>query len=171
VDDALVNDAPADDSLVDSVGFLLSQLGFSVSHEFRRALAPTGLEPRQFALLCHIARREGSPQNALGDGLSIPPSSMVGIVDALEERDLVERRPDASDRRVRTLFLTSAGRSMMEHARTMAMALEDRLCTGLDAPKRAQLLALLDTVRSNLGVTPGVHPGLGDTAGACGPPS
>ena len=43
----------------------------------------------------------------------MPPSRMVALVDELEQRGLVERRPHPSDRRVRALYLTAEGREML----------------------------------------------------------
>src|SRR5262249_43399056 len=128
------------------VGFALSSLGFAVAGRFRETLAPLGLEPKDFALLRAIAAAEGSSQNALGSQLHIPPSPRVAFADTLQGRGLLKRRPQPGDRRAHALFLTDAGRALMDEAFALAVAFERELTAVLSAADRKQLLALLGAV-------------------------
>jgi DNA-binding MarR family transcriptional regulator len=143
-----------------TVGFLLSQLGAANARRFRDVLAPTGLEPRQFAVLRHLAQSEGRSQQALADHLAIPPSRMVALIDELEERGLVERRPNPEDRRARALFLTRAGRRVLGRATTLGLDHEAALCSVLGPGERQQLIELLQRIAGSQGLRPGVHPEL-----------
>jgi DNA-binding MarR family transcriptional regulator len=145
---------------LDSLGFLLSQLGFVASRRFHAALAPLGIEPRHFLLLRFVAREEGRSQQALGEMLNIPPSRMVGIVDQLEERGLLERRPNPTDRRARALHVTPEGRRLMGQALQRAIAHESSVGTSLSAGERRQLVALLQKLAAEMQLLSGVHPGL-----------
>ena len=89
-----------------SVGFALSQIGLETSRQFGEVMGTLGLEPRHFAVLHAVQRDEDQTQQAIGDLLAIPASTMVAIVDHLEGEGLIERRPHVSDRWV--LELTSA---------------------------------------------------------------
>ena len=140
------------------MGFLLSQLGYVVARHFRAAMADVGLEPRHFALMRAIAANEGQSQNFLVDMLRIPASSMVSLVDHLEQRGLVERRVHPADRRARTLHVTGVGNKVLDKATTLAMALEQRICAGLSAEQRMELIERLQFVGRNLDVIEGVHP-------------
>ncbi|HET8529260.1 MAG TPA: MarR family transcriptional regulator, partial [Gaiellaceae bacterium] len=152
---------PEDATPFDSVGFLLSTLGYVVSRGFTEALAPFDLEPRQFAVLRAIGFLEGQPQQAVATRLHIPPSRMVALVDELEQRGLLERRADPSDRRVRTLHLTAAGRRTLEDAYEVAVAHEEKVSGGLSDEEREQLLGYLRRLGEALGVQPGRgHPAL-----------
>src|ERR687886_2993008 len=88
-----------------SVSFMLSSLGYAISRRFHQVLAPLELEPSEFAVLRAVGVGEGQSQHALAERLRISSSHMVAIVDRLEERALLERRPHERDRRVRTLHL------------------------------------------------------------------
>src|SRR5436853_3078768 len=103
-----------------NAAFLLSTLGFTFSRRFHEMLGPLELEPGEFALLRAVAANEGEPQNALAERLHISPSWMVAIVDELEMRGLLERRPHARDRRVRNLHLTAAGKKLLRQAERQA---------------------------------------------------
>jgi DNA-binding MarR family transcriptional regulator len=146
------------------IGFLISQLGYVISTRFRAILTPLGLEPRHFLVLRHVARAEGSSQQALGQALRIPPSRMVGLVDTLEQRGLLERRSNPRDRRARALHLTPEGRRMLEEAYRVAVGHERTIVEGLSMEERAQLFRLLRRLAVAQELVPGVHPALADEA-------
>jgi DNA-binding MarR family transcriptional regulator len=144
------------------IGFLISQLGYVISTRFRAILSPLGLEPRHFLVLRHVARAQGLSQHALGSALHIPPSRMVGLVDTLEQRGLVERRSNPRDRRARALFLTEEGGRILEEAWRIALGHERAVTAGLTAEERDQLFALLRRLAFARELVPGVHPALAD---------
>lgn len=140
-----------------SVGFTLSSLGHAVAREFRAALAPLQMEPRDFALLRAIAPAEGASQQAIGEHLQIPASRMVAFVDTLEQRGLIERQPNPDDRRARALYLTEKGHVLLENAFKLASQFENQLCAQLDEAERERLLDALQRVGAQLGLAPGTH--------------
>jgi DNA-binding MarR family transcriptional regulator len=140
-----------------SVGFTLSSLGHATARGFSEALAPLGIEPRDFALLRLLATVEGDSQQAVGERLGIPSSRMVAVLDAHEARGLIERRQDQSDRRIHALHLTADGGVLLARAFAIAVAYEQELCGNLSADEREQLLDLLQRVGVRLGVQPGIH--------------
>ena len=144
------------------VAFKLSSLGYAVSQGFQRTLAPFDLHPREFAVLRVVGFQEGQSQQALGESLRIPRSRMVAIVDQLERRELLERQPHATDRRVRQLHLTDEGKDLLEQALSQAVAFENEVGAPLNAEERRQLLDLLDRIAGGLGIGPGAHAALRD---------
>lgn len=155
-------EAPVADKPPRSVGFLISQLGFLSSKRFMEALAPVGIDPREFLLIRFVAASEGQSQQALAERLAIPPSRMVALVDHLEEAGLLERRPDAEDRRVRGLHLTRKGRGALERAAKIAIDYETQLCAGINREERELLIDLLQKLQEGQTVLRGVHPGMGE---------
>jgi DNA-binding MarR family transcriptional regulator len=153
---------PAEQLRVPGVAFLLSQLGYYSSRRWKARLAPLGLDPRQVMVLRRLADDEGRSQQVLGDALQIPPSRMVALVDALEQRGLLMRRPSPSDRRVRTLHLTKEGRRLLGEIMEISVEHEQQLCRGLQPAERGQLLTLLNRLAAEQGLAEGVHPGAAD---------
>ncbi len=146
-----------------SVAFLLSSLGFAVSRGFHRMLEPLELEPGEFALLRAVDASGGEAQNALAERLHISPSWMVAIVDELERRELVERRPHARDRRVRNLHLTPAGKKLLRQAERKARQFDRQVTDPLSETELQDLLDLLQRVAAGLDLQPGAaHAALGD---------
>jgi DNA-binding MarR family transcriptional regulator len=159
--DELRVEPPVPEQAPRSVGFLISQLGFFSSKGFMEALAPVGIDPREFLLMRFVAADEGRSQQALAERVDIPASRMVALVDHLEEAGLVERRPDKEDRRVRTLHLTRKGRGVLERAANIAIDYETELCAGINREERELLIDLLQKLQVPQTALRGVHPGLG----------
>jgi len=139
---------------------MLSSLGYTVSRRFHEVLRPLELEPGEFALLRAISASEGEAQNALAERLHISPSWMVTIVDELEKRGLLERRPHARDRRVRNLHLTAAGKKLLKRAEKQAEQFDRQVAEQLDEAELRRLLDLLDRVAEGLELQPGAHAAL-----------
>jgi DNA-binding MarR family transcriptional regulator len=145
-----------------SVAFMLSSLGYAISRRFHAVLEPLDLEPGEFALMRAVAANDGEPQNALAERLHISPSWMVAIVDDLEKRELLERRPHAHDRRVRTLHLTAAGTKLVKQAERKAQEFDRQVTEPLSETELEQLLELLRRVAAGLDLQPGAHAALRD---------
>src|SRR5919201_1390632 len=140
------------DSAADSVGFMLSTLGHAVSRQFIHALKPLELHPREFAVLRAVRANDGQSQQALAERLRIPPSRMVAIVDELESRGLIERRPDPNDRRVRALYVTSRGQTLLDDAFKLVVEHERAISDVLTEDERTELLSLLNRIAAGLGL-------------------
>src|SRR3954447_2082925 len=143
--------------LAGSAAFLLSEVGFESTRRFRSMLEPLGLEPRQFALLRHVSRAEGQTQQALGDALGIPKSRMVALIDDLEERGLVERRPRPDDRRARALYVTPEGARCLDEAIEIAAAHEAFVRERLSPGEHRQLVELLRRLTDDVDVHPALR--------------
>jgi DNA-binding MarR family transcriptional regulator len=148
------------DSAADSVGFMLSTLGHAVSRRFIHALEPLELHPREFAVLRAVKANDGQSQQTLAERLHIPPSRMVSIVDELESRGLIERRPDPADRRVRALYVTTRGQTLLEDAFNLVVEHERAISDVLTVEERAELLELLNRIAARLGLPTDVHSAL-----------
>jgi len=142
-----------------AVGFLVSQLGYAVTRRFRADLESLSLEPRHFGLMRALDAAKDLSQQALGEILHIPASSIVALLDQLEEKGYVRRRLDPADRRVRVVELTEAGHAILERAVEIGTAIEAALCEGFEPDERESLITNLQDVARNIGLTLGVHPG------------
>ena len=107
------------------------------------ALGAIDLTPALFALLNVVGAREGAIQQELGATLGIDRSTMVSLIDQLEDAGLAKRRTSATDRRAREVAITPKGRRVLERARRSIARVEDEVLAGLSGKERAELLALL----------------------------
>jgi len=65
-------------------------------------------------VLFRLRQQEGLSQVDLADVLELQPISLVRLLDRLVEHGLLERRHDPKDRRANRLFLTAAGRQLVD---------------------------------------------------------
>src|SRR3984893_17987354 len=102
-------------SVADQAWALLLQLGFGRVHaHFAAAVAELDLAPVQAKALHELNVDPPISMRELAERLKSDPSNVTGLIDRLEARGLVERRPDPNDRRIKGLALTSAGANMRE---------------------------------------------------------
>ena len=109
-------------------------------------LGELDLTPVQAHALRRLDPDEPLAMNALAEVLYCHASNVTGIVDRLESRGLVERRPGAEDRRVKTLVLTAEGADV--RARVIELLSEPP--AGLVALPSAEQRALRDILRRAL---------------------
>src|SRR4051794_18632304 len=89
-----------------STGYLLKRLGFGFKERALDAFATTGLNPQHHAVLSLLDEASCRQQGTLADRLGYDRSVMVGLLDDLEERGLIERKRDPDDRRRHVVTLT-----------------------------------------------------------------
>ena len=101
------------------------------------------------AALVHLRLRPGENIDFLGRLLGISHPATVRLVDRLEAKRLVERRP-GSDARSRALFLTRAGQRAAVAALKARLALLERVLEPLTAAERRQLESVLEKLLAAL---------------------
>jgi MarR family transcriptional regulator, organic hydroperoxide resistance regulator len=102
-------------SAADQAWALLLQVAFARVHaHFAAAVAELDLAPVQAKALHELNVDPPISMRELAERLKSDPSNVTGLIDRLEARGLVERRPDPTDRRIKGLALTSAGARLRE---------------------------------------------------------
>ncbi len=133
--------------LGDDLSFLLARANALSLAAGNAALAPHGLRVRSYSVLALAAADSVQPtQRELADFLRLDPSQVVSLVDDLERRGLVERRPNPSDRRANVVLATESGRAVFAAAQVDAREYEHAAHASLDGDEHAQLAALLRRV-------------------------
>jgi DNA-binding MarR family transcriptional regulator len=131
------------EELVASTTFLLKRLGFAAKERAMEAYEQTGLHPYHHAVLVAVGEGSHETQGAIADALGYDRGQLVGLLDELEERGLVERRRDPMDRRRHLVRLTPDGKRVLGRLRALARQIEDEFLAPLDDGERANLHALL----------------------------
>lgn len=88
------------------------------------ALEPTGLDRREYAVLRVLVEHEPLSQQALAALLGVDQTTMVAIIDSLEAKAIVTRRPDPADRRRNAIEVTPDGHATFRRASTAHIAAE-----------------------------------------------
>ena len=110
-------------SLADQGWALLLQVAFERVHaHFAAVVAELDLAPMQAKALHELDAEQPISMRELANRLRADPSNVTGLIDRLEARGLVERRPDPHDRRIKGLALTAAGAKLRQRLFTRLYA-------------------------------------------------
>lgn len=133
-----------------NVAFLSSDVGRLFRKRFGVAARQFGVTGPQWRMMAAIQREPGTNQGALANWLEVEPITAGRMIDRLEKLELVERRDDPADRRRWRLYLTAKGDDLMQRMSSCAQTTLADAVSGFSDAEHAQLLALLDRVRTNL---------------------
>lgn len=104
------------EALANSAGYLLAQTSRMLRERVDKALLPLELSLYEYVTLRLISLGAPMSQGELGETYGIDRTTMVGVVDRLEERELVVRERNEADRRSYLLRLTPRGRRVLSRA-------------------------------------------------------
>ncbi|MDA0241700.1 MAG: MarR family transcriptional regulator [Proteobacteria bacterium] len=131
------------DILPELIGYHLRRAQLTVFNDFVGTMAAQQITPGQFGVLALISANPGLSQSALARAVGIERSTMVAVIDALQGRDLLERRPSPVDRRSYALVLSAAGKELLAVLKPLVAQHEDRISDGLTDDEKQILLRLL----------------------------
>lgn len=132
-------------------GIRFALLARAWRRELDLVVAGIGLTDATWAPLVHLEEfGDGITQKDLAYRIGIDGSSLVRLLDLLNERGLIERRTDADDRRARWIFLTAAGRTVLADIRRALRSVETRILADLTDAEIASALTLFDKIGAQL---------------------
>src|SRR5690606_5085697 len=99
--------------------------------------------PRHLVALTVLREGEGWTQRALAKTLEMDGTNVVGLLNELESKNLVERRRSPEDRRRHVVELTDEGLATLARAECSLTAVEDEVLATLDPEERETLYRLL----------------------------
>jgi DNA-binding MarR family transcriptional regulator len=114
------------------------------------ALKPHGLGRSQWQVIARVARSGTLAQRELQQAMQIESATLTGIVDTLVAKGWLERAGSTSDRRVKMLLLTPAGRERMESIPDPYQVVEHRMLEAIPDDDRAQAQRVLEAMIRNL---------------------
>jgi DNA-binding MarR family transcriptional regulator len=132
----------------DALGYLLKHAVAQLTALTDAALVPFDIDSKDFGALRVLAHREPTSQLQAAQTLGIDRTTMVALLDTLERKGIVERRPDPADRRRNVVELTGEGLRTYEAAETAFVEAEARFLAPVSAAAgrelRGTLRALID---------------------------
>jgi DNA-binding MarR family transcriptional regulator len=128
------------------VGYNARRAALTVIEVFLERMAVYGLRPVDFSVLSLITHNPGLTSRQLCSTLGILPPNLVGMINALEKRELISRKPHPSDGRAMGLHLTPTGQKLVRDAEQTAAELEAEVAGRLTATERKTLIRLLQKI-------------------------
>jgi DNA-binding MarR family transcriptional regulator len=141
-----------------SAAFLLSQVGAHAAARFGERLAKVNLTPPHAGVMRIVQSTPALTQQALAAALGTLPSRLVVLLDDLEAKNLIERRPHPSDRRSYALYLTTKGEATWKEITSIGREHQAALLAGLSPLEQKQLTDLLQKIADEQKLIPHVHP-------------
>jgi DNA-binding MarR family transcriptional regulator len=128
------------------VGYNARRAALVVISEFLPRMAVFDLRPVDFSVLSVVIHNPGITSRQLCATLGMQAPNLVGMLNAMEKRGLISRRPHPHDGRAMGLHPTVAGQDLMRAAEKTASELEDGATAGLTPVERKNLIQLLKKV-------------------------
>jgi len=101
-------------------------------------------------VLAKVERSEGMKQSELAELLEMQPITLTRLIDKLCDNDWIERRSDASDRRVKRLYLRKAGRQLLGRMSGLKSELTANALDGITPADAHRLLTQLESIKENV---------------------
>jgi DNA-binding MarR family transcriptional regulator len=125
------------DILPTLVGYHLRRAQITIFNDFVKTVGAVHVTPGQFGVALLICANPGLTQSALARAI---------VIDALESRNLVERRPSPIDRRSYALVLSDQGSVWLKKLKPLVEGHEEQISKNLSADEKAQLISLLSKI-------------------------
>jgi DNA-binding MarR family transcriptional regulator len=128
------------------VGYNARRATLVIAESFLKHMAVYDLRLVDFSVLSLIEHNPGITSRQLCTTLNIQPPNLVGMINSLEKRELITRRPHPHDARAVGLHLTPTGHKMMLKAEQTAATLEQEATAQLSAAEQRTLMKLLKKI-------------------------
>lgn len=109
-----------------------------------------GTTRAQWGVLARLRRQEGLNQAALAEQMDLQPISLARLLDRLQGQDMIERREDPADRRAYRLYLTPAGRRLVDDLDEVRGAIAQELLGEVGDQAVLSALETLGTIRERI---------------------
>jgi DNA-binding MarR family transcriptional regulator len=127
------------EELLGSTLFLLARMGYALKARLVEEFEQAGFSIYQYGVLATLGEGACGTQAMIADMLHLDRSQLVGVLDELEERGLVERQRDPNDRRRHAVSLTSEGKRQLVKLRKLVKGIEEAVLEPLE-PRSRDLL-------------------------------
>jgi DNA-binding MarR family transcriptional regulator len=142
------------DPLANRLGYLLKHVQLRFAEQGAMALEPLGITGRQLAVLVVLDAGEPLSQLEAAGKLGVDRTTMVALIDELEELGLVVRRKSATDRRKNIVELTDRGRDALDRGNDIHQDAEKKFLNPLSPVEAELFLRILQTLNTPEGQEP-----------------
>ena len=132
------------------IGFLVHDVARALTSAYTSLVKPLDLTRNQARAIAYVSRSPGLTQRDLARYLSITDMSATGLLDRMEQKGLVTRGPDPTDRRINRVFLTRSAESSLSAIREKVDILTEAATKSISKRDLDQLFRILKKMDSNL---------------------
>jgi MarR family transcriptional regulator for hemolysin len=141
-----------------NIGRKIILVSKSIQHAFDLELHDkVGVTMAQWRAINILAKQNGITQREIAGKLGLDTSSLIPLIDRLESKGLVNRRPDNADRRINRLFITKKTESQLGQMLSCANLFKRSLIEGIHNDQLETTLLVLDRISQNLSSQYGIN--------------
>lgn len=140
---------PLPPELCAHIGFMLGKARQELVTRLDPLGAPFGMTIRHFGILLLLGKRGAMRQTEVADAIRLDRTTVMCLVDELEQAGFVSREADPKDRRANAVTTTPKGRRWLEKTRPRAEKIERDFLAPLKPGEQAQLRELLTRLVSH----------------------
>ena len=134
------------------ISYVIARLERALRKEIGRLVGPRGLSVAQYTTLSILRSRSGLSNAQLARRLWVTPQSMNEVISALERAGLIERVPDAGNRRILRTALTTTGRATLDACDADILEMEESMLSAVPGEDHDHLVETLEICVGRLGV-------------------
>ncbi|MZP30006.1 MarR family transcriptional regulator [Heliobacterium undosum] len=136
--------------LDESIGYLLNRTSIRLKNKLLRSFKPYNMTPEQWAVLKGLSEKEGISPKEIAELTSKDQPSTVRILEKLEKKGFITRRVNREDTRSYLLFITAAGRELVEELIPLAKEVLDTALQGIEKEKIDEFKKMLNVIYRNV---------------------
>jgi DNA-binding MarR family transcriptional regulator len=132
------------------LGYRIRLMAQLMTRLFQEKLDPYDLTPFHWVVLCCLWEQDGQATSQIGEKLKQVGGTMTGVIDRMEERNLVRRERDTQDRRIWRIWLTDTGRQLESVLPPIAMDVREAAFQGITEAEQKLVSDVVDRAIANL---------------------
>ncbi len=132
-----------------NLGFVISDLHRLITTAMDKELKALGLTRSQLRVVLHLSRNDGLTQVRIAEDLEMGKVAIGGLLDRLQSKQLIERKPHPTDRRATLIYLTAKTLALYEPILASGSYVTAQMLRGLSSTQQEQLIDLLLLVKQN----------------------
>ena len=132
------------------LGYLIHDVSRLRRSAFDRCIKPWNVTRSQWWVLAYLSREDGMTQTRLAEELDIGKVAMGGLIDRLERSGFVRRAPDATDRRVKRIFLEPMSKRLIQKMRGINHEFNRQILANVSDAELETTARALHAMKNNL---------------------
>ena len=136
--------------LEDSLGFILNKTNTKLKNNLFQRFNEYDVTPEQWSVLNCLWEHEGITPKELADIIFKDKPNTNRILEKLEKKDLIVRKPHPTDKRAYQIFLTNRGWALRDELVPKAIQLLEEATSGIEKSKVVEMIKLLNQMYENL---------------------
>ncbi|CUH97256.1 hypothetical protein P22_3383 [Propionispora sp. 2/2-37] len=137
-------------TLDDSFGFILNRTNTKLKNELSQRFKEYNVTPEQWAVLNRLWEQDGITPKELSESIFKDKPNTNRILEKLQMKELIVRKPHPVDKRAYQIFLTERGWALREQLIPIVIQLLEELTEGIEEHKVIEMKILLNQIYKNI---------------------